>query len=148
MADVVLDLFGDPVPPEHVGRGRPPHVPDDKKRSKVMLLLALGKTEDEIAAVLGITGKTLRKHYSRETKVRDHARLRLDAELLAQLAGEAAKGNVSAIDKLFKRLDRHDLGGVVPTKSKAKAPKPGKKEQAAIDAQTAHQTGSWGNLLN
>lgn len=147
MVDVVLDLFGDPIPPEHVGRGRPPHVPDDKKRSKVMLLMVLGRTEDDIAAVLGITGKTLRKHYSRELKTRDHARLRLDAELLAQLAGEAAKGNVSAIDKLFKRLDRHDLGGITPAKSKAKTPKPGKKEQATIDAQTAHETGTWSNLL-
>lgn len=147
MADELLDLLGDPIPPEHTGRGRPPHVVDDKKRCKVMLLLALQKTEDEIAAVLGITGKTLRKHYSRELRVRDVARLRAEAELWAVLATEAAKGNVSAIDKMFKRWDRLDLNPA-PKKTKApKAPPVGKKAQADIDAANAHEGGSWSSLL-
>ncbi len=141
-------MFGDPFPPEHSGRGRPPHVPDDVKRCKVVVLRAFGNNEDDIAAVLGITAKTLRKHYSRLLIDPRIAKLRVNAELLAQLAAEAAKGNVSAIDKLFKRLDRQELATGSPVRSQGKKPKPGKKEQAVIDAATAHETGSWGTLLN
>ncbi|SDC30585.1 hypothetical protein SAMN05444678_102254 [Sphingomonas sp. YR710] len=139
MADVILDLLGDPIPPEHVGRGRPPHVPTEKNRMKIMLLLALGNTEDDVAAAIGITAKTLRKHYSRQLKERASARLRLDGELLASLAAAAAKENVGAIKELYKRLDKHEmvqLADKVADRGRAVAPPPklGKKEEARITA--------------
>jgi len=130
----MFDLFGDPIPEGHSGRGRPPHVVTDEKRFKVMLLLALEKTEDEVAAAIGITAKTLRKHYSRLLKVRDEARLRLDGEIFAALATKAATGDTGAIKELNRMIERHDHARLAKSISKRgsepKAPPMGKKEAA------------------
>lgn len=135
MGDVILDLFGDPVPPEHVGRGRPPHVVTDRNRQKVMILLALERDQKDVAAAIGITVPTLKKHYFREMRSRHEARLRLDGALLGALASEAAAGNVAAIKELYKRIERHDqvklAESVADRGAKGeRVPPPGKKEQA------------------
>lgn len=143
MADEYFDLFGDPIPEGFSGRGRPPHQPTQEKRWKVMLLLALEKTEDDVAAAIGITAKTLRKHYSRELKVRDEMRLRLDASILAKLASEAAGGKVGAIKELNRMLEKHDQVRLSKSIAQRKAPEEkaspaGKKEKAR---QAAHEVG-------
>lgn len=131
-----FDLFGDPIPEGFGGRGRPPHVVTDEKRRKIMLLLAVGKTEDEVAAAIGITAKTLRKHYSRLLKVRDEARLRVEASMLEAVAAKAAEGSVSAIKELDRLLDKHDQVKLAKTVANRPGPavtKPaplGKKEAA------------------
>jgi predicted transcriptional regulator len=104
-----FDLLGDPIPPGFGRRGRPQHLPTDEKRRIVVVLMAFGRKDEEIAASLGITPPTLRKHYFRELRGRADARARLDAKLFGALLAEVEKGNVTAIDKMFKRLDRHDL---------------------------------------
>lgn len=149
MADWDLDLLGDPIPEGFGKRGRPPHVPTDENRRKVMLLAAFDKNEAQIAAALGISEPTLKKHYFRELRSRLEARLRLEGKLLSAMAREVDAGNVSAMDKLFKRLDRHDLvTGMVPGKTKPVAkPKPGKKEKLVTDAAEATKSGEWGSLL-
>lgn len=43
--------------------GRPQFQPTDKQRTEVQAMAAVGATEDEIALVIGITAKTLRKHF-------------------------------------------------------------------------------------
>ena len=140
MADRYFDLLGDPIPPEHTGRGRPPHVPDDEKLFKVMLLLAIEKSEDDVAKSIGITAKTLRKHYSRQLKVRDEARLRLEGEILARLAVEAAGGNVGAIKELNRLLEKYDHAKLSKSVANrpaisARSPLPlGKKEAAKMAA--------------
>ena len=74
---------------------------------------------------------------------------RLEGKLLAALAKEVDAGNVSAMDKLFKRLDRQDLatGATSQPTRQAKPPKKGKKEAAVEAAHTAHEGSPWGNLL-
>lgn len=142
LADAILDLFGDPVPPEHVGRGRPPHVVTDKNRQKVMLLLALERAEDDVAAAIGITAPTLRKHYFRELKARHDARLRLDGALLGALASEAAAGNVAAVKELYKRVEKHDqvkLSQSVAARGSQAKPVPLGKKEAARQAAEAMQ---------
>lgn len=139
LVDRYFDLLGDEIPPEHTGRGRPPHVVTTEKRLKVMLLLALEKTEDQIAAAIGITAPTLRKHYFRQLKVRGDARLRLDGEIMATLAREAAGGNVGALKELNKMLESHDHAKLAKTVANrqpqaASAPPAGKKEKAKADA--------------
>lgn len=139
MDDRYFDLLGDEVPPEHTGRGRPPHVVTHEKRLKVMLLLALEKTEDEVAAAIGISGPTLRKHYFRQLKVRGDARLRLDGEIMAALAREAAGGNVGALKALTAMLDKHDQVKLAKTVSNRQSAQPappplGKKEKAKAAA--------------
>lgn len=140
-----FDLLGDPVPENFGRRGRPPHIVNDEKRKLVIQLQAFGKSDDEIAAALSVSAPTLRKHYFRELKARAESRARLDGMLLAALLREVEAGNVSAIDKYFKRLDRHDLAGFArPTKPK----KLGKKEQALEDAHRADADTSWNRLVN
>ncbi|SCW77515.1 hypothetical protein SAMN02927924_02805 [Sphingobium faniae] len=149
MSEWDFDLLGDPIPEGWGKRGRPPHVPTDENRRKVMVLAAFDKNEEQIAAALSITPPTLRKYYFRELRSRLEARQRLEGKLLASLLTEVDKGNVSAVDKLWKRLDRHDLatGTIARPAKPAKAPKLGKKAQAVADAQDAHKGNEWGSLL-
>jgi hypothetical protein len=129
-----FDLLGDPVPEGFGKRGRPPHVPTDEKRLKVRVLMAfLGNEagwEDEVAAGLGISVPTLKKHYFRELKEKVSARRQLKATLLYKLMSESEAGNASAIEKLFKRLDKMELSeleAAVRARGDKREPK-GKKE--------------------
>lgn len=147
-----FDLLGDPIPPNWGKRGRPPHVPTDEKRRLVIQLLAFDWTVERIAAALNITPPTLRKNYFRELKFRDEARARVEAKVLQKLMAEVESGNVSAMDKYLKRLDKHDL-----ERMQAHQPRPsaeekperlGKKEAARQAAQSAHEETEWGTLLH
>jgi hypothetical protein len=72
-----FNLLGDPIPENWGKRGRPPHIPTERNRNKVMMLLAFGWNTDRIAKALSITAPTLRKNYFRELKVRLEARDRM-----------------------------------------------------------------------
>ncbi|MGE3396015.1 MAG: hypothetical protein AB7H79_03835 [Sphingomonas sp.] len=142
-----MDLLGDPIPEGFGRRGRPPHIATLENRRKVMVLAAFDRNEEQIAAALSITPPTLKKHYFRELRARLEARQRVEGKLLVKLLDEADKGNVSAIDKLWKRLDRHDmqlLGGQV---KKSKPRKLGKKEERLEAAQHAGLGTSWDELV-
>ena len=54
------DLLGDPIPENWGKRGRPPHIPTERNRNKIRLLLALGWTKARITRALRIIGKTSR----------------------------------------------------------------------------------------
>lgn len=126
-----FDLLGDPIPEGHGKRGRPPHVPTDEKRRLIIMLMAFDWSVEKIAAALNITPPTLRKNYFRELKAKVEARARVEAKLLTSLMSEAEKGNVSAIDKYLRRLDKHDLAEManrVANRGKVE-PRKGKKEQ-------------------
>jgi hypothetical protein len=141
----VFDLFGDPVPANFGGRGRPSHIPTQENRNRVNMLLAAGWSNERIAAALRVTMPTLRKHYFSELKYRDVARDRLDATLLMKAWDGVQKGNVSAIRMFGHLLEQNDLMNFGQTRKPRadeaqakpeKAPKLGKKE-AALAA--AHQ---------
>lgn len=139
-ANFDFDLLGDPVPEGFGRRGRPPHTPTDEKRRLVVQLLAFDWSPERIAASLNITPPTLRKHYFSQLKLREEARARVEAKLLSKLMAEAEAGNVSAIDKYFKRLDRHDMRLLADAAAKRGNPqrsKPlGKKEQQLENARS------------
>jgi len=107
---MVFDLLGDPVRYDVPKRGRPQHEPTDEKRRLVIQLASFDWSDERIAMALGVDPKTLRKHYSRQLAAKEEARARVEAKLLNALWGEIEKGNVSAIDRYFKRLDQHELG--------------------------------------
>jgi hypothetical protein len=56
-------------------------------------------------------------------------------------------GNVSAPKAYIALAERHSFMPDVPGKANA-APKLGKKEQLAADAQSGHQDSGWGDLLH
>ena len=103
-----VDLFGMPVSVLVRGRGRPAHEPCEKKRRRVSMLMALGWKDARIAAVLGISLPTLRKHYFAELKLRAIARDALEARKFELLWEQAEKGNVGAIKRLDEMLRDQD----------------------------------------
>jgi predicted transcriptional regulator len=98
-----------------------------------MVLAGVGADEDEIALAIGVTKRTLQKHYFRELKALAAARARLKAKALMALVKKVEAGDTSAIALLFKRLDKHDLtvlAGQVADRGRGEAkPRKGKKEQ-------------------
>ena len=140
--DVDFDLWGDPVPQRPEKRGRPTHVPTPEKRLRVSVLRALNQSHEEIAAAMGVSEPTLRKHYLPELK---GGMAQKRAEALVLLYTEVQKGNVSAIKEFLRQVERSDL---TPAAAKpTRAPKLGKKAQAAIDAAMPDPTSSMGELM-
>lgn len=140
------DLFGNPIRLTKRGRGRPQHEATAENRQKVILWLATGRSEEEIAEAFGITTRTLAKHYFHELGYKRTARMELEARNLAAIVDQVEKGNASAMSLLDKKLDRWKLG-VQPPKP-PKQPKLGKKEQALVNAVNAGEGTGWGQLLN
>ena len=152
----VLDLFGDPVPANWGGRGRPEHVPTQQNRNRVSLLVALGWSNARVAAALFITQPTLRKYYFSELKFRDVARDRLVAQLGVKLLEGVNEGNVSAIREFQKYLERNDLmlyGQTRQLEQKQAAEKPtrgekiGKKAAALVAAHNPDVGTPMGELM-
>jgi len=73
---------------------RPAFQPTDQTREKVRSLSAIGVPQDDIARLLGCTGKTLRKHFRYEL---DFAALEANAAVAGFLYRAAREGNVTAI---------------------------------------------------
>jgi|HubBroStandDraft_6_1064221.scaffolds.fasta_scaffold374981_2 hypothetical protein len=146
----LFDLFGDPVPENWGGRGRPAHIATLENRNKVKMLLAFGWNNPRIAAALGITQPTLRKNYFHELKFRSEQRDRLDAAMAMKLWDEFSAGSVAAGREFRALLQHNDLmtyGQSSPPENEAKGPKLGKKEQALHDAQTPDTGSSLGDLM-
>jgi DNA-binding CsgD family transcriptional regulator len=71
----------------------PAHQPDDKTRGQVEALAGFGVISDEIAAYIGITGKTLRKHYRKELSV---GHVKANVQVARRLFAHATGDSVSA----------------------------------------------------
>lgn len=103
------DLLGDPIPDNHGGRGRPAHIPTDRNRVKIRLLLAGGFRPPYIARALRITEPTLRRHYRADLRHADEARPALEAERRFLVYEAATKGNVGAMRELGRLIDRDGI---------------------------------------
>ena len=138
-----FDLLGDPVDPNRGGRGRPRHVATEEKRRLVVQLCAFEYSLEQIAAALSITEPTLRKHYRRQLIEKAKARMRVEGKLLSALMTEVEAGNVAAIDKYYRRLDRLDMKAPPAAREEPL----GKKAAANLAARTAHEGNKWQDLL-
>jgi hypothetical protein len=122
-------------------------VPTVKSTRRVVSLLALNHSAKEVALAIGVSVPTLRKQYFSDPRIRA-ARLVLKGELLAALVKSAIDdGNVSANDKLWKRIEKaalKELGAEVAhgANRPPKTPKLGKKEAATRAA--ANVSGRFG----
>ncbi|CAN5479591.1 hypothetical protein BH10PSE7_BH10PSE7_15360 [soil metagenome] len=145
------DLFGDPVPANWGRRGRPEHIPTQENRNKLSMLVALGWSNERIAASLFVTQPTLRKHYFSELKFRDVARDRLNSGLAMKLWDQVQAGNVGAMREFQKFVDRNDLmlfGRAAPPPPAAKKePKLGKKQADLAAAQQPDRGSTLGELM-
>ena len=71
-----------------------PHVPDNNTRSRVESMCAIGIPQEDIAKVIGIDPKTLRKHYRSEL---DTAMIKADSAIGGALYKKAINGDTSAL---------------------------------------------------
>lgn len=69
------------------------HQPDDQKRRQVETMAAYGIPETDIARVVGVDPKTLRKHYREEL---DLGETKANAQVAGFLFNSARNGNVTA----------------------------------------------------
>jgi transcriptional regulator with XRE-family HTH domain len=105
---LTVDLFGDLTTLPSGRRGRPAHRWSQNSANRVILALAMGYSDAEIAEGLGVSAPTLRKYYFSELKRRKMQRTRFElwrAETLAALAGA---GNVTALKELGKVMEKRD----------------------------------------
>jgi hypothetical protein len=102
--------------------GRPAHSPDLQTRRQVEALAGYGVPEAEIAGVIGIDAKTLRKHYRQEL---DHghtkANARVAENLFRKATGEGREAVTAAIFWLktragWKETSVHETKGPIELK--------------------------------
>lgn len=125
------------------GRGRPQFKPTPTLRRKVEQNISCGMSKDECARSIGCSTPTLEKYFA--TEISD-AVANKRSELIGMLFKAARKGNVTAQKQLVE-MNR------VASAQEAVDPRPtrparlGKKEEAAIAAQTAGEDSAWGEDL-
>lgn len=141
-------------------RGRPGFVATPEQRERVVIAAAARMRHEDIAAALGISEPTLRKHFAAEltTKVTE-CRL----QLIQAMYQAAQRGNVSAA-RVFVPKDVLEQAGIGPdprevekarraqealerAESMAKGEKLGKKAQAMVDSKTAEAGTDWEGIL-
>lgn len=139
----IFDLFGDPVPENWGKRGRPAHIPTAENINKVIMLVALGWSNERIQNSIGVVKMTFRKHYLDLVKhQRSIARDRLDAAYAMHLWKQVQDGNAGAMRLWMVFMQTNDRMGAEAAMGAAPADKPaadkvGKKvvdQQRAIDA--------------
>ena len=74
--------------------GRPSHVPDDKTRKTVEAMSSYGIPQEDIAKVIGLDPKTLRKHYEYEL---DTAEIKANAQVAQRLYQKCMNDDTSSI---------------------------------------------------
>ena len=102
----LVDRFGKPVRLRRRGRGRPEHEVNEASRDKVVIWLAQGYSDEEIAAALSISTRTLKKHYFHELGYRRTARMHLDAENTRLILDAASAGKVSAMSLAERKFQQ------------------------------------------
>lgn len=100
-----LDLFGNPYDPAGRKQGRPNHEPSTESTIDVMVLLASGQTNGEIAKTVGLDVKTLRKHYGHLLKQRQIMADRLRTKLRTAQIQQGLAGNAAALSAALRTLD-------------------------------------------
>jgi DNA-binding XRE family transcriptional regulator len=72
---------------------RASHKPTDSIRKKVQMLVVAGATQEQVASIIGIDAKTLRKHYREELT---NSKTEATASVAGKLFKAAMSGNVTA----------------------------------------------------
>jgi hypothetical protein len=97
---------------------RPPHEPDAYKRRQVETLAGFGIPEHEIAGLIGIDPKTLRRHYREElSQGHTKANAKVAENLFRKATGDGRESVIAAIFWLktrarWKEVSVHEVGGV------------------------------------
>lgn len=93
------------APEKRRGRtlGAKDHVPTEQSRKQVEMLIGYGLKHDAIAAVIGVSDETLRKHYRAEL---DHGKAKVIAQVANSLVKKALSDRPDAINAAKFYLER------------------------------------------
>ena len=121
-------------------RGRPAFAPTDDQRRQVKAMAAYGVPQGDIATVLNIDAKTLRKHFWLELQT---GSIEANAKVAQSLFQRATteKGSAGVTAAIFWLKTRAGW-------REQQAEELGKKEQREIVARTAERGTDWEALLN
>jgi hypothetical protein len=121
-------------------RGRPAFAPTDDQRRQVKAMAAYGVPQGDIATVLNIDAKTLRKHFWIELQT---GSIEANAKVAQSLFQRATteKGSAGVTAAIFWLKTRAGW-------REQAAEEVGKKEQREIVARTAERGTDWEALLN
>jgi hypothetical protein len=136
--------------------GRPAFAPSAEQRKQVETMAGYGITEDDIALVLGIDPKTLRKHFRVELDTGHvKANARVAESLYLQAVGAPAQ--YDADGRLIREEQKRVLGAAIwwektrcgRSEYAPPLPKPlGKKAAAELAAQDAARDTDWSELID
>ena len=124
--------------------GRPAFEANAKDREAVKLMAGHNIGQDKIALALGITEKTLRKHFKKELA---SAAIQVEAQLVSNLFNLAkGKDGTAFRANEFLLNCRFGWSRYAPAPI-AREPELGKKEQMERAAQTGHEETGWAELI-
>lgn len=125
--------------------GRPAYAPRPQDAEIVKVMAGHNIHHDKIATALGITGKTLRKHFKKELAT---AAAQVEAQLVANLFALAkGKDGTAFRANEFLLMTRFGWSRYAPPPAPSREPELGKKEQLNRAAQTGHEDTGWGDLI-
>ena len=128
--------------------GRPTFEAKDEHRKIVLMATAFAIPQERIALALGISDRTLRKHFKKEiAKGTSQVEIQLASNLMAmsnkkEMDGVALKATLSLLQMRF------GWSFYAPPPASPKEPGQGKKELLNAAARTGHEDTSWVELLN
>ena len=122
--------------------GRPAFEPTQRGRDQVKMMAGMGIPDYEICKVIGVSEPTMRKHFWQELETGHIVANSKVAQSLFKMATDKDKPNVTAA--IFWLKTRARWTEAQP----AGAEPPGKKEQAAETAKSAHHGTGWADLLS
>lgn len=134
---------------DHNRGGRPPHAPTERDRKTVQAMASYGVPQDEIAFVIGIDAKTLRKHYYREIMIAATVANSTVAQSLFQIATmqDHTAAKVAAAKFWLECRAGWKRASTEPQENELLAGSLGKKAQQARAAATAGAGTEWGDDL-
>ena len=129
--------------------GRPPHTPTERDRKTVQAMASYGVPQDDIAFVIGIDAKTLRKHYYREIMIAATIANSTVAQSLFQIATmkDHTAAKVAAAKFWLECRAGWKRAGGEPQEQDFSGGALGKKAQQAQAAATAGAGTEWGDDL-
>ena len=133
-----------PPSPASAARGRPSYSPSEKDRRIAEALSGWAIPQERIASVIGVSPKTLRKHFGPELEV---GSAKLEAQLAQNLLRIASGQDRQAlIATMFALKSRFGWVEAVAPSEPRERPL-GKKEAAQLAAKRAGEGSHWGDLL-
>lgn len=121
------------------------HRPSEEQRKAVQAMAGYGIPHENISTVLGISPHTLRQHYRKELDTGSIIANSAVAQNLFKLATGTGREAVTAA--IFWLKTRAGWSEFSPPPVPKAPPPLGKKEQAALDAETAGLGTEWGSLV-